>query len=155
MIRSLPPLCQIDNEILHSLTVKLGAAGFKVQTYPELSKQMDAHMQAMKNWDHKSPLNLPELEDLPMLELRISAYKWVNNTTVVAVNTNLCEEGYLTRDPKAKRSVTSWTADIDTEVVENADLRKHLLKVSTDQINDFIRDWARQNRPELVAPKSP
>ncbi|CAN5441009.1 hypothetical protein BH10CYA1_BH10CYA1_62220 [soil metagenome] len=139
-----------ESEILKTSTSKLRAAGFKVQTEPENIKMMDARMKAVTEWDGKSPLNSPDPEDAPMLVQSISAFKWIDNTTVVTTNTYLSETGYLARAPKAKRLVTSWTTlDIDTEVVDNVDLQAHLLKVTSEQINYFIRDWSTQNASKM------
>jgi hypothetical protein len=144
----------IEKELLQILTVKLRTAGFKVQTEPELTKRMNDQMNAIKNGI--PVVNSPEPADCPTLELRISAFKWVDNTTVATIDTTLGEIGYLMRSPKAKHLVISWSENtIDTDVVENINLHKHLLKVSNEQISDFIRNWLAQNKPQTITPKMP
>lgn len=140
----------VEEELLKASTIKLRAAGIRVQTETENIKMMNARMQAALNWDGRAPLNAPEPEDAPMLVQSISAFKWINDTTIVTTNTYLSEKGFLARAPRAKRLVTSWTVfDINTDVVDNPDLQMHCLKVTNDQLDDFIRDWTRQNASDM------
>lgn len=135
----------IESELLQKAVSKLHSAGLKVTTEPEFIKQANADLQAALHWDGKTPL--PEREDVPMLIQEISTSRWVDNTTVVTISTRLSESGYLVRNPKGKRSVTSWTAPlISTAVVENGDLQSHLVTASAEQIADFVEDWKKQQK---------
>lgn len=133
-----------ESQIMQPISRKLRMAGLKVVPFEEITNAQDEYFKALTN--NENPIRPDILQDMPLIQQEIKTFKWVNNSTVVSIQTLVFEDAVLKRDMSVKQSVVTWkNREIETDVVENRDLSTHILKVSMDQIDKLLDDWLRQN----------
>lgn len=131
-------------EILRPITLKLRMAGLKVVPFDERVAAQKLYIDSLAKGQQS--VETDAMADMPLIQQEIQTYKWVDNTTVVSIETLLFDDAILARDMSVKRSVVTWrTDDINTEVVDNANLRAHILKISMEQIDTLLSAWLKQN----------
>ena len=110
----------IADKCARALAEKLRAVGIKVLIYND-NPSLD-----------KAPLPELEFEGAPMLSISVYGYKSIGTTTIVSVCTDLKQSTYLTHETDA--------------VLKDVDLHRHFFKATSKQIDEFICEWARQNK---------